>query len=160
DYANGFTSFYAEEAKRLYGDVIPATRVGQKLFVQAEPIGVCAAITPWNFPQAMVTRKLAPALAAGNALLLKPAEATPLCALALANAAEEGGVPSGIFSVLTGAHEDSQTIGDALLSDGRVRKLSFTGSTEVGKRLYAACAGTVKRISLELGGNAPFLVFD
>ncbi|MFO0691966.1 MAG: NAD-dependent succinate-semialdehyde dehydrogenase [Polyangiales bacterium] len=160
DYANSFTWFYAEESKRLYGDLVPAARTDQKLLVQPEPIGVCAAITPWNFPQAMVTRKLAPALAAGNAVILKPAEATPLSALALAKLAKDAGVPDGILSVLTGAREDAERIGGTLLRDARVRKISFTGSTAVGKQLYAGCAGTVKRLSLELGGNAPFVVFD
>jgi succinate-semialdehyde dehydrogenase/glutarate-semialdehyde dehydrogenase len=131
---------------------------GKRLMSIKQPIGVCAAIAPWNFPIAMITRKVGPALAAGCTVVVKPAAETPLCALAIARLAVEAGVPAGVLNVVTG--KDSAAIGKALCDDGRVRKLSFTGSTPVGKILYAQCAGTMKKLSLELGGNAPFIVFD
>lgn len=159
-YAASFLEWFGEEAKRLYGTTIPAPHTNQRVTVIPQPIGVCAAITPWNFPAAMVTRKLGAALATGNALVLKPAEATPLTALALAEISSRVGVPPGVFNVVTGSRDDAATIGSVLATHPTVRKLSFTGSTAVGKTLAAQCAGTLKRVSLELGGNAPFLVFD
>ena len=156
-YAASFVEWFAEEGKRIYGDTIPTHRTDARLLVIKEPIGVCAAITPWNFPSAMITRKAAPALAAGCTMVVKPASQTPLSALALAELAHRAGIPAGVFNVVTG---NSAVIGKALTDDPRVRKLSFTGSTETGKLLMGACAGTVKKISLELGGNAPFIVFD
>ena len=156
-YAAGFIEWFAEEGRRVYGDVIPSHATDKRLFVFKQPVGVVAAITPWNFPSAMVTRKVAPALAAGCTIVLKPAAQTPFSALALAALAETAGVPAGVFNVITGPASE---IGDALTSHPLVRKLTFTGSTEVGKRLMVACAGTLKRVSLELGGNAPFIVFD
>jgi succinate-semialdehyde dehydrogenase/glutarate-semialdehyde dehydrogenase len=156
-YAAGFVQWFAEEAKRTYGDVIPAHRRDARIVALKQPVGVVAAITPWNFPYAMITRKAAPALAAGCTMVLKPAEDTPLCALALAALAEEAGVPAGVFNVVTG---DPRNIGAELLASPVVRKLSFTGSTEVGKLLMRKSADTVKKLSLELGGNAPFIVFD
>jgi len=156
-YAASFIEWFAEEGKRVYGDVIPATQADKRIVVTKEPIGVCAAITPWNFPSAMITRKAGPALAAGCTMVVKPAEQTPLSALALAELAERAGVPRGVFSVLTG---DAPAIGGEMTSNPTVRKLTFTGSTEVGIKLMAACAPTVKKLSLELGGNAPFIVFD
>jgi succinate-semialdehyde dehydrogenase/glutarate-semialdehyde dehydrogenase len=152
--------WFAEEAKRVYGDVIPSGAANARFVVLKSPVGVCAGITPWNFPVSMVTRKVAPALAAGCTFVLKPAEQTPLCALALAALAEEAGIPSGVFNVVTGDAADAPVIGGELTSNPTVRKLGFTGSTQVGKLLMAQCAGTVKKISLELGGNAPFIVFD
>jgi succinate-semialdehyde dehydrogenase/glutarate-semialdehyde dehydrogenase len=152
-----FLEWFAEEARRVYGDVIPQHQADKRLVVLKQPIGVCAAITPWNFPNAMITRKVAPALAAGCTVVLKPAEATPLSALALAELAERAGVPRGVFNVITG---DAPAIGGELTSNPIVRKLSFTGSTEIGKLLMKQCAGTLKKVSLELGGNAPFIVFD
>jgi succinate-semialdehyde dehydrogenase / glutarate-semialdehyde dehydrogenase len=157
EYAASFLEWFGEEAKRVYGDTIPATRGNQRITVVRQPVGVCAAITPWNFPSGMVTRKVAPALAAGCTIVLKPAPQTPFSALALCVLAEEAGLPKGTLSVVTG---DAAEIGEALISSETVRKLSFTGSTAVGKKLMAACASTVKKISLELGGNAPFIVFD
>jgi succinate-semialdehyde dehydrogenase/glutarate-semialdehyde dehydrogenase len=159
-YAAGFLEWFAEEARRLYGETIPAPRADARIIVVREPIGVGAGITPWNFPAAMIARKIAPALAVGCAIVVKPAEATPLTALALAELASRAGLPAGLLSVVTGDREDAPVIGGALTESPLVRALSFTGSTEVGKRLMAQCAGTVKRVSLELGGNAPFLVFD
>ncbi|AOY57042.1 MULTISPECIES: NAD-dependent succinate-semialdehyde dehydrogenase [Desulfococcus] len=156
-YAASFVEWFAEEGKRIYGDTIPAHRADTRIVVIKAPVGVCAAITPWNFPSAMITRKAAPALAAGCTMVVKPAGQTPLSALALAELADQAGIPPGVFNVVTG---DSAVIGKALTDDPRVRKLSFTGSTETGKLLMRACAGTVKKISLELGGNAPFIVFD
>ena len=156
-YGAAFVEWFAEEAKRVYGDVIPAHLPGRRLVVTKEPIGVVAAITPWNFPIAMITRKCAPALAAGCTVVVKPAEDTPLSALALAVLAERAGLPAGVFNVVTG---DAAAIGGELTSNPIVRKLSFTGSTEIGKLLMRQCAGTVKKLSLELGGNAPFIVFD
>ena len=159
-YAASFLTWFAEEARRMYGETIPAPSADRRVFVLRQAVGVGVAITPWNFPCAMITRKLGPALAAGCPLILKPAEATPLSALALAAIAEEAGIPAGAFSVLTGDRDDAADLGDALIGDPRVRKLSFTGSTAVGKKLLEASAATVKRVSLELGGNAPFVVLD
>lgn len=156
-YAASFVEWFAEEAKRLYGETIPSPMADRRLLVLREPIGVCAAITPWNFPLAMITRKVAPALAAGNPIIVKPAESTPLSALALAFLAERAGIPGGVFQVITG---DPRDIGAALTGSPVVRKLSFTGSTEVGRLLYAQSAPTIKKLSLELGGNAPFIVFE
>jgi len=156
-YAASFLEWFAEEGKRIYGDVIPPDQADRRIVVLKEPIGVCAAITPWNFPSAMITRKAGPALAAGCTMVVKPATATPYSALALAELARRAGIPAGVFSVVTGA---SAAIGGELTANPLVRKLTFTGSTEVGKQLIAACAGTVKKVSMELGGNAPFIVFD
>lgn len=156
-YAASFIRWFAEEARRIDGEIIPAPRSTQRILVWREPVGVTAAVTPWNFPAAMVTRKVGPALAAGCTMILKPAPETPLTALALAALAEEAGVPAGAFNVVTG---DAAAIGGALMESAVVRKLSFTGSTPVGRLLYAQAAPTLKRLSLELGGNAPFIVFD
>ena len=156
-YAAGFLRWFAEEARRIDGEIIPAPRSTQRILVWQEPVGVTAAITPWNFPAAMVTRKVAPALAAGCTMILKPAPETPLTALALGALAEEAGVPAGVFNIVPG---DAAAIGGALMDSAVVRKLSFTGSTPVGRMLYAQAAPTLKRLSLELGGNAPFIVFD
>lgn len=156
-YAASFLEWFAEEAKRIYGDVIPPHQSDKRIVVLKEPIGVCAAITPWNFPSAMITRKAGPALAAGCAMVVKPATATPYSALALAELARRAGVPDGVFSVVTGS---AAGIGGEMTANPIVRKLTFTGSTEIGKKLMAECAGTVKKVSMELGGNAPFIVFD
>ncbi len=156
-YAASFLEWFAEEGKRIYGDMIPSPLADRRFLVMKQPIGVCAAITPWNFPSAMITRKAGPALAAGCTMVLKPASQTPLSALALAVLAEEAGVPAGVFSVVTGS---AGTIGSELTSNPTVRKLTFTGSTEVGRVLMRECADTIKKVSLELGGNAPFIVFD
>ncbi len=156
-YGASFVEWFAEEGKRAYGETIPATLADKRLVVIKQPIGVCAAITPWNFPLAMITRKVAPALAAGCTVVVKPAEQTPLTALALAALAEQAGFPAGVFNVLTG---DPVAIGGELTASPVVRKLSFTGSTEVGRLLMAQSAPTIKKLSLELGGNAPFIVFD
>jgi succinate-semialdehyde dehydrogenase/glutarate-semialdehyde dehydrogenase len=156
-YAASFIEWFAEEAKRVYGETVPSPQADRRLLVLREPIGVCAAITPWNFPLAMITRKVGPALAAGNPMIVKPAEATPLSALALAVLAERAGIPPGVLQVITG---DARAIGGALTASPIVRKLSFTGSTEVGRLLYGQSAATIKKLSLELGGNAPFIVFD
>ncbi|MEJ2153774.1 MAG: NAD-dependent succinate-semialdehyde dehydrogenase [Desulfobacteraceae bacterium] len=156
-YAASFVEWFAEEAKRVYGDTIPTHQPGSRIVVIKEPVGVCAAITPWNFPAAMITRKAAPALAAGCVMLVKPAGQTPLSALALARLAERAGIPAGVFSVVTGK---SSVIGKAFTQSPIVRKLSFTGSTKIGRLLMRDSADTVKKISLELGGNAPFIVFD
>ncbi|UCV04167.1 NAD-dependent succinate-semialdehyde dehydrogenase [Dechloromonas denitrificans] len=156
-YGASFVEWFAEEGKRTYGESIPSPVADKRLLVIKQPIGVCAAITPWNFPLAMITRKVAPALAAGCPVVVKPAEATPLTALALAFLAEQAGFPAGVFNVVTG---NPQAIGGALTASPVVRKLSFTGSTGVGRLLMAQCAPTVKKLSLELGGNAPFIVFD
>ena len=156
-YAASFLEWFAEEGKRVYGDTIPAPLDGQRIVVLKEPIGVCAAITPWNFPAAMITRKAGPALAAGCTMVLKPASQTPLTALALVALAEQAGVPPGVLSVVTGSAGD---IGTELATNPLVRKLTFTGSTEVGRLLMAQTASTVKKVSMELGGNAPFIVFD
>ena len=157
NYGASFIEWFAEEAKRVYGEVIPATSNDRKLLVIKQPIGVTAAITPWNFPIAMITRKAAPALAAGCSMIIKPAEQTPLSAIALAVLAEEAGVPSGVLQVITGK---AREIGAVMTESPIVTKLSFTGSTEVGRVLMAQCAPTIKKLSLELGGNAPFIVFD
>lgn len=159
-YGASFVEWFAEEAKRVYGDVIPSPTPGRKLFVMKEPIGVAAAITPWNFPLAMITRKCAPAIAAGCTVIVKPAEATPLTALALADLALQAGIPAGVFNVVVGDANAAPEIGKVLCEDTRVRKVSFTGSTEVGRILLRQSADTVKKLSLELGGNAPFIVFD
>ncbi len=156
-YGASFVEWFAEEAKRVYGDTIPATTRDKRIVVLKQPIGVVAAITPWNFPNAMITRKCAPALAAGCPVVIKPATETPYSALALAVLAEEAGIPPGVLNILTGS---ASAIGGELTSNPTVRKLSFTGSTEVGKILMRQCADTVKKVSMELGGNAPFIVFD
>lgn len=156
-YAASFVEWFAEEARRVYGDIIPSHKPGARILVTKAPVGVVAAITPWNFPAAMVTRKVAPALAAGCTCILKPAPDTPFTALALAALAEQAGVPAGVLNVITG---DAVAIGAELTGSAVVRKLSFTGSTAVGKHLMALCAPTLKKLSLELGGNAPFIVFD
>jgi succinate-semialdehyde dehydrogenase/glutarate-semialdehyde dehydrogenase len=156
-YGASYVEWFAEEAKRIGGDLIPPPSNDRRILVLRQPVGVCAAITPWNFPNAMLTRKVAPALAAGCAMVCKPASQTPLSALALAELGERAGLPPGLFSVLTGP---SAEIGEAFTSSPTVRKLTFTGSTAVGKKLMAACAGTVKKVTMELGGNAPFIVFD
>ena len=159
-YGASFVEWFAEEAKRVYGDVIPSPVSGRKLLVFKEPIGVVAAITPWNFPLAMITRKCAPAMAVGCTVVAKPAEATPLTALALAALAQQAGIPAGVFNVVVGDAAAAPAIGQVLCADPRVRKVSFTGSTEVGRILLRQSADTVKKLSLELGGNAPFIVFD
>ncbi|MHB9878954.1 NAD-dependent succinate-semialdehyde dehydrogenase [Pacificimonas sp. ICDLI1SI03] len=156
-YAASFIEWFGEEAKRVYGDMIPGHQPDKRLLVMKQPIGVCAAITPWNFPAAMITRKCGPALAAGCGMVIKPATATPLSAFALCVLAEEAGIPRGLLSCLTGSAGE---IAGELTSNFAVRKLSFTGSTEIGRKLYEQCAGNIMKISLELGGNAPFLVFD
>ena len=155
DYAAAYVSWYAEEAKRAYGETIPGANKSSRIVVSPMPIGVCAAITPWNFPLAMITRKLAPAIAAGCTMIIKPAPQTPLCAIALGNLWRKSGGADGVVQVV---HGDAQAIGDALLSSTIVQKLSFTGSTPVGRLLYEKAAKTIKRVSLELGGNAPFVV--
>jgi succinate-semialdehyde dehydrogenase/glutarate-semialdehyde dehydrogenase len=156
-YAAAYIEWFAEEAKRVYGDTIPENVAGRRIVVTKQPIGVCAAITPWNFPAAMITRKVAPALAAGCTIVVKPATATPFSALALAELAHRAGFPAGVMSVVTGS---ARAIGGEITANPIVRKLSFTGSTEVGKQLMAQAAGTMKRVTMELGGNAPFIVFD
>ncbi len=156
-YGASFVEWFGEEAKRIYGDTIPGHQPDKRIVVLKEPIGVCAGITPWNFPIAMITRKASPALAVGCTMVVKPAKQTPLCALALAELGERAGLPPGVLSIVTG---DASVIGGELTSNPTVRKLSFTGSTEIGKVLLAQCAGTVKKTSMELGGNAPFIVFD
>jgi succinate-semialdehyde dehydrogenase / glutarate-semialdehyde dehydrogenase len=156
-YAASFIEWFAEEGKRLYGDIIPGHQNDKRIMVLRQPVGVVAAITPWNFPAAMITRKAGPALAAGCTLVCKPATQTPYSAFALAELADRAGVPKGVLNVITGS---AAAIGGEMTSNPTVRKLTFTGSTEVGKKLMAQCAGTVKKLSLELGGNAPFIVFD
>lgn len=156
-YGASYVEWFAEEAKRVYGDTIPMSQKGKRIVVLKEPVGVCAAITPWNFPSAMITRKAAPALAAGCSVIVKPAAQTPFSALALAELAHRAGIPKGVFNVITGPARD---IGAEFTSSPIVRKLSFTGSTPVGKQLMAACSETVKKVSLELGGHAPFIIFD
>jgi succinate-semialdehyde dehydrogenase/glutarate-semialdehyde dehydrogenase len=156
-YAASFLEWFGEEAKRVYGDTIPGHQSDKRIVVVKEPVGVVACITPWNFPLAMITRKVGPALAAGCTVVVKPAEQTPFSALALAELGQRAGIPKGVFNVITGSPVE---IGGELTSNAKVRKLSFTGSTEIGKLLMSQCAGTVKKISLELGGNAPFIVFD
>lgn len=157
DYGASFIEWFAEEGKRVYGDVIPHDKPGRRLIVIKQPVSVVAAITPWNFPIAMITRKAGPALAAGCTMVLKPASETPLSALALAELAERAGLPRGVFNVVTGRAGE---IGDELTQNPSVRKLSFTGSTEIGRKLMETCAGTIKKVSMELGGNAPFIVFE
>ncbi len=156
-YGASFVEWFAEEAKRVYGDTIPTTANDRRIIVTKEPVGVVAAITPWNFPIAMITRKCSPAIAVGCTVVIKPAEDTPLSALALAELADRAGIPAGVINVITG---DPVAVGAELTSNPTVRKLSFTGSTEVGKLLMRQCADTVKKVSMELGGNAPFIVFD
>jgi succinate-semialdehyde dehydrogenase/glutarate-semialdehyde dehydrogenase len=157
-YGASFIEWFAEEGKRTYGETIPSTISGARMMTIKQPIGVCAAITPWNFPNAMITRKVGPALAAGCTIVLKPPAETPLSALALAELAVQAGVPAGVLNIVP--TKDSKTVGGVLCKDDRVRKLSFTGSTEVGRVLMRQCSDTVKKLSLELGGNAPFIVFD
>ena len=156
-YAGAFLEWFGEEAKRVYGDTIPAPSSDRRIMVLKQPVGVVGAITPWNFPTAMITRKVGPGIAAGCTVVLKPSELTPYSALALAVLAEEAGLPPGVLNIVTG---DAEPIGRVLTEDPRIAKFTFTGSTPVGKKLAAQCASTVKRVSLELGGNAPFLVFD
>ncbi len=156
-YAASYIEWYSEEARRVYGDVVPASQADKRIVLLKEPIGVCAAISPWNFPAAMLMRKVAAALAAGCTVIGKPASATPLTALALGELAQRAGIPGGVLNLVTGS---ARTIGAELTASPVVRKLSFTGSTEVGKELIRQCAGTVKKVSMELGGNAPFIVFD
>src|SRR6266550_388308 len=157
-YGASFIEWFAEEGKRIYGDVIPTSAAGRRIIVMKEPVGVVAAITPWNFPNAMITRKVGPALAAGCPIVIKPAQLTPLSALALAELAHRAGIPKGVVNVVPSTK--SSRVGKELTENPLVRKFSFTGSTEVGKQLMRQCASTVKKISLELGGNAPFIVFD
>ncbi len=159
-YGAAFIEWFAEEARRIYGDTIPPHASDKRLLVFKEPVGVCAAITPWNFPNAMITRKAAPALAAGCTIVVKPAEQTPLSALAIAELAQRAGIPAGVFNVLPADEQRSIEIGRVLCDSPTVRKLSFTGSTQVGRILMQQCAPTLKKLSLELGGNAPFVVFD
>ncbi|TCS34364.1 succinate-semialdehyde dehydrogenase/glutarate-semialdehyde dehydrogenase [Paucimonas lemoignei] len=156
-YAASYVEWFAEEAKRVYGDTIPAPAGDRRIVVIKQPVGVCAAITPWNFPAAMITRKVAPALAAGCTIVVKPASQTPFSALALCVLAERAGIPKGVFSCITGSASE---IGGEMTANPTVRKLTFTGSTEIGKLLMQQCAATVKKTSMELGGNAPFIVFD
>ena len=156
-YAASFIEWFAEEGKRIYGDTIPGHQADKRLIVIKQPIGVTAAITPWNFPAAMITRKAGPALAAGCTMVLKPASQTPFSALALAELARRAGIPDGVFNVVTGS---ASAVGNELTGNPLVRKLSFTGSTEIGRQLMAQCAQDIKKVSLELGGNAPFIVFD
>jgi succinate-semialdehyde dehydrogenase/glutarate-semialdehyde dehydrogenase len=157
-YGASFLEWFSEEGKRAYGRTIPATAPGKHLQVIKQPVGVCVAITPWNFPISMITRKVAPALAAGCTVVIKPSEETPLSAVALYQLARQAGLPDGVMTVITSVH--AKEVGEAMTSDPRVKKLSFTGSTPVGKMLYAQCAPTMKKVSMELGGNAPFIVFD
>jgi len=159
-YAASYVEWFAEEATRANGEIIPAPQRGRRMFALKEPVGVVAAITPWNFPAAMIARKIAPALAAGCTVVCKPAEDTPLTSLALARLAEEAGVPPGVLNVVTASRERTPEVVDVWLDDPRVRKVSFTGSTAVGKHLARRSADTLKKLSLELGGNAPFIVFD
>ena len=156
-YANGFLSWFAEEGKRVYGETVPATQANKRIFVSKQPVGVVAVITPWNFPAAMITRKVAPALVVGCTVVIKPANLTPLTALKLVELAEQAGIPKGVINLVTGK---SSEIGETWLQDPRVRKLTFTGSTEVGKTLMRGSAETVKKISLELGGHAPAIVLE
>ena len=159
-YGASFIDWFAEEGRRAYGDVIPGHQPDKRIVVLREPVGVCAAITPWNFPNAMITRKVAPALAAGCPVVIKPAPATPFSALALAELAERAGFPKGVLNIVTSGMERSAEVGAEMCTNPIVRKISFTGSTRVGKLLMEQAAGTVKKVSMELGGNAPFLVFD
>jgi len=157
-FATGYFSWFGEEARRVYGEIVPPPVAGKRLWILKQPIGVVGAITPWNFPATMVTRKIAPALAAGCAVVLKPASATPLTALALARICEEAGLPGGVFNVVTS--KSAGVVGRTFLEHPAVRKIAFTGSTEVGKRLMAGASDQLKRVSFELGGNAPFIVFE
>lgn len=157
DYAASFIDWFAEEGRRVYGDVIPPHQADKRILVLKQPVGVCAAITPWNFPAAMITRKAGPALAAGCTMIVKPASATPFSALALAKLSQEAGIPAGVFNVVTGK---AQEVGDELIGNPTVRKLTFTGSTTTGKKLLVDSAKTLKKVTLELGGNAPFIIFD
>ena len=159
-YGASFVEWFAEEAKRVYGETIPTTDPTKRYLVLKQPVGVCAAITPWNFPIAMITRKVAPALASGCTVVIKPAEQTPLSALALAELAQRAGMPAGVLNVVTADGANSILVGKSLCASDTVRHLSFTGSTEVGRILMKQCAPTIKKLSLELGGNAPFIVFD
>src|SRR5438477_2618310 len=159
-YAASFLEWFGEEAKRIYGDTIPTYMHDRRIVVLKQPIGVSAGITPWNFPAAMPTRKAAPALAAGNTMVLKPAEQTPLTALAIARLGEEAGLPPGVFTIVTTDEAGAPAVGREMTSNPLVRKVGFTGSTEVGKLLMEQCARQVKKVSLELGGNAPFVVFE
>ncbi|MRD72642.1 succinate-semialdehyde dehydrogenase [Rhodocyclus tenuis] len=159
-FGASFVEWFAEEGKRAYGETIPQTVADKRFITLRQPVGVCAAITPWNFPLAMITRKVAPALAAGCTVVIKPAEQTPLTALALVELAGRAGIPAGVINVVTGSAQASVAIGRALCASPVVRHLSFTGSTEVGRLLMAQCATTIKKLALELGGNAPFIVFD
>ena len=159
-YGASFLEWFAEEGRRIYGETVPSTDPSKRFLVLKQPVGVCAAITPWNFPIAMITRKVAPALAAGCPVVIKPAEATPLSALAVAELAQRAGMPPGVLNVITADADQSIEVGKALCASDVVRHLSFTGSTEVGRILIRQCAPTVKKLSLELGGNAPFIVFD
>ncbi|WP_348945857.1 NAD-dependent succinate-semialdehyde dehydrogenase [Chitinibacter sp. FCG-7] len=156
-YAASFIEWFAEEAKRIYGDVMPHPNAGQRILTLKQPVGVCAAITPWNFPAAMITRKVGPALAAGCTMIVKPASQTPLTALALGELAQQAGIPAGVINIITGSGRE---LGAVLAQSPQVRKLSFTGSSETGRALMAACAPSIKKLSLELGGNAPFMVFE
>lgn len=156
-YGASYIEWYAEEAKRVYGDIIPALNPGQRILVNKEPIGVCAAITPWNFPNAMIARKIAPAIAAGCTIVVRPASQTPLSAFAIAELAERAGLPAGVLNIISG--KDTE-IGKVFTQDKRISKFSFTGSTPVGRLLMEQCASTVKKVTMELGGNAPFIVFD
>jgi succinate-semialdehyde dehydrogenase / glutarate-semialdehyde dehydrogenase len=156
-YAASFIEWFAEEGKRLYGDIIPGHQTDKRIMVLRQPVGVVAAITPWNFPAAMITRKAGPALAAGCTMVLKPATQTPYSALALAELGARAGLPPGVFSVLTGS---ATAIGGEMTGNPTVRKITFTGSTEIGKKLMAQSVSTLKKLSLELGGNAPFIVFE
>lgn len=160
DYGAAYVEWFAEEAKRTYGDIIPATTRGRKVLVAKEPVGVVAAVTPWNFPIAMLARKIAPALAVGCTIVAKPAEDTPLSALAIARLAEEAGIPGGVINIVSASRQRTPEVVDEWLRDMRVRKLTFTGSTQVGQRLASGAAQMLKRVSMELGGNAPFIVFD
>src|SRR6056297_3537837 len=159
-YGASFIEWFGEEAKRIYGETIPGHQPDKRLTVIKQPVGVCAAITPWNFPNAMITRKVAPALAAGCPVVIKPAPATPFSALALAELAERAGFPEGVINIVTSGYENSAAVGKEMCTNPIVRKISFTGSTRVGKLLMEQAAGTVKKVSMELGGNAPFIVFD
>ena len=156
-YAASFIQWFAEEGKRIYGDVIPSTNKDQRFIITKEPLGVVAAITPWNFPLAMITRKAAPALAAGCTIVIKPANETPFCALAIAKLAEQAGVPAGVINVITG---NSEAIGSVFTTHEKVKKLTFTGSTPIGRLLMQQCSSTVKKLALELGGNAPLIIFE
>lgn len=159
-YGANFIEWYAEESKRIYGDTIPSHKADARIMVTREPVGVVTAITPWNFPSAMITRKVAPALAAGCTVVIKPAEDTPLSALALAQLAQEAGFPPGVLNIVTCSLDSAPALGRVLTTHPLVKKISFTGSTEVGKTLMAQASGTIKKVSLELGGNAPFIVFE